>query len=1219
MPHVIDIIKREIISQYNESITFVDFLEALASEGEAFSLAVENVNKFRTLAFSERKNLDVLGLLVGQGREVVDTNIQVFFGFDPDPLALSFTDLNDLSLGGRYRSASELEITTRRLSDVEYRSVISAAIKRNISNCTPNEIIQAVMFVLGLLGPVPKVELIDGNTYYLIYIGRILNIEEKAFLSTLNLLPKPAGVRVGYVEYDPIAGYFGFIEDGQAKGFGSIKDQLLIGVSDLINPGILITQTFRLIIIDDEPTGYWTFSETPGSPVSVNEMSGPDASNSPISQFLLGQVALKIGDITTSIKHILPSGKSEISLPPNNPLNNLIELSIEVVFMIDSSETASRRTLISHQFSAIPADNNYWLYIENDNQIGITISNLSSALSQPIAVDTPHYLVFTRHQSGAVFIYVDNVLILNAGVYPIINSLGNIFVGNDFGTRTTPSLLFISDVAIYNSVLTLGTINDHYNAFFGDLLRLIRDYETVTVARSNVLSEENGIGLDSVAVVNMPIISDYQGAIIADSPISYWRVGEINGTIAIDEMNLQDGNYVGSPALGSVGLVLNDPDTSVGLSDNRYVIILTNQQYSFTDGINDKPFSFELLIRLTSLTDDVALISKTGTNFFNENEYLFNVNIDGSLSMRLYDQIGSVQHNWTTLPGTIVVGLVYHVIATYTGSTGSGLIYVNSIPKPLVIGGTGYSFMKPNTMDVTLGIGFITDGSFPVGYFNGLMDEVAIYNYVLTPTQVQDHFNLSLAQQSQTYQSLILSDNPITYLRLGEFLGSDAIDEMAFNNFLYRNTPTLGVPGLVLNDPDTAVRLFSIGSQHLIHVNQVPEYSFTDGVTDLPFSIEALINLTSMLKANVIASKTNIPAQLHNEYQFRIEANGLLSVYLYTGNTFTHHRWETAPGIITPNQTYHVVATYNGAINTGQIYINGIDIPVSYINNGVYTRMMQTVSSLKIGIVFPNDTTFEDLFNGVIDEFAIYNYQLTAAQIANHYNAANFVPPPTNKTEAILRSNPVSYYRLDESTGTTGADQLGGPSVYHSIQVAVGAPAITPNDPSLSAGYESNTWLQKSVITPIATDAINISGDISIEFLFVMNSNDPFQDRTLLTRISSAGSFSIDYYFYISGNTLFVQLPDTASLVSSPNDLIPDQAYHIAVTINATTMALYRNGVLLNSTVLFGPRVPTIDPIYFGNDEQNLPLLGRLSDVAFYDRILSNSEIIEHANFGLGG
>jgi hypothetical protein len=55
----------------------------------------------------------------------------------------------------------------------------------------------------------------------------------------------------------------------------------------------------------------------------------------------------------------------------------------------------------------------------------------------------------------------------------------------------------------------------------------------------------------------------YGAEVLGDSPVSYWRLDETSGTIALDEMSANPGSYQGTPSLGEDGADLS-PSTSVG-------------------------------------------------------------------------------------------------------------------------------------------------------------------------------------------------------------------------------------------------------------------------------------------------------------------------------------------------------------------------------------------------------------------------------------------------------------------------------------------------------------------------------------------------------------------------------------------------------------------------------------------------------------------------------
>lgn len=226
-------IPSNLISQYQESTTFIAFLQALASEADVLGNNSNEVILRRTLQVAQGVQLDVIGLLVGASRQVAEAIIIEFFGYDPDPTALSFSDLENPNLGGRYRSTDEDTQSTRLLGDTDYRLYISGAILRNKTRCTGDEVLEATKNLFALIdGIEPIVKVIDGDMYFSVNVGRDLSPNDKLLVQSLNLLIKPIGVRAFYVSYLPAytglpnaaEGYFGFKEDPNARGYGSVKD-----------------------------------------------------------------------------------------------------------------------------------------------------------------------------------------------------------------------------------------------------------------------------------------------------------------------------------------------------------------------------------------------------------------------------------------------------------------------------------------------------------------------------------------------------------------------------------------------------------------------------------------------------------------------------------------------------------------------------------------------------------------------------------------------------------------------------------------------------------------------------------------------------------------------------------------------------------------------------------------------------------------------------------
>ena len=145
--------------------------------------------------------LDVIGDIVGQPREVVNISSTGYFGFEQDAGAKSFGSLENAS-GGLYFSLGDPASGNIQLSDSLYRLFIKAKIRNNNTGGNPEDIIAATKEIF----QTDEVELLE-NDYAGIYLfpGRPWNDPDETVFPGLDetviadrLLPVPAGVEVNY-------------------------------------------------------------------------------------------------------------------------------------------------------------------------------------------------------------------------------------------------------------------------------------------------------------------------------------------------------------------------------------------------------------------------------------------------------------------------------------------------------------------------------------------------------------------------------------------------------------------------------------------------------------------------------------------------------------------------------------------------------------------------------------------------------------------------------------------------------------------------------------------------------------------------------------------------------------------------------------------------------------------------------------------------------------
>jgi concanavalin A-like lectin/glucanase superfamily protein len=218
--------------------------------------------------------------------------------------------------------------------------------------------------------------------------------------------------------------------------------------------------------------------------------------------------------------------------------------------------------------------------------------------------------------------------------------------------------------------------------------------------------------------------SGYSAAVLADTPLVYWRLGEASGTTMNDASgNSRHGTYQGSPTLAQASLISTDADTSVAFASGSRGEFAVPGSWA-----NTAQFSAEAWVYLTTFSgnhktivqhDDVGSNIAWRMSFLNDGRMLCYAHIAGSLRTAVS----------TT---TFSLNTKYHVVATYDGTT--LLLFVNKVQRATVsISGSIRSVTAP------IEIGCLSNGTGEP--FTGRIDEVAIYDHALTTTRIDAHYD----------------------------------------------------------------------------------------------------------------------------------------------------------------------------------------------------------------------------------------------------------------------------------------------------------------------------------------------------------------------------------------------------------------------------------------------------------------------------------------------
>ena len=212
--------------------------------------------------------------------------------------------------------------------------------------------------------------------------------------------------------------------------------------------------------------------------------------------------------------------------------------------------------------------------------------------------------------------------------------------------------------------------------------------------------------------------ANYRGGILADAPVAYWRLGEASGTAASDETAAHPGTYVAGPTLGIAGAIAADTNTAVTFNGStQYVTVPDDNAFDFGD-----TFSLEAWVKWDGTAGTNSFIGKGSGNF--------DIKVLTSGAIKVSKGVTSDIVTSTT---ALTPNAWAHVIYTKSGTTSK--LYINGVDRTGVVTD---ATMVNNAVAILIGAFRLIPS--PDQTFHGTIDEVAIYNYALTSTQVAAHY-----------------------------------------------------------------------------------------------------------------------------------------------------------------------------------------------------------------------------------------------------------------------------------------------------------------------------------------------------------------------------------------------------------------------------------------------------------------------------------------------
>jgi len=233
---------------------------------------------------------------------------------------------------------------------------------------------------------------------------------------------------------------------------------------------------------------------------------------------------------------------------------------------------------------------------------------------------------------------------------------------------------------------------------------------------------------------NLPPPNLYAAKVLADGPTAYWRLSESSGSVFTDVAGGHNGTMnatrIERGIAGPRGLA---PDNATRFKATTDGI---SASVPYTPNLNSAgPFSVECWVKPDLAANTGKAVLSTQNRNAGRSGYVIYQGTGGNF----WDVQLGAGGSFVALNGStpIVAGRWDHIVLTWDGAEpGVATLYVNGFKQRSV------EFVLPfrNNEAQSLEMGSRFGGALP---YAGAVDEVAYYNYALSPEQVENHFSIT--------------------------------------------------------------------------------------------------------------------------------------------------------------------------------------------------------------------------------------------------------------------------------------------------------------------------------------------------------------------------------------------------------------------------------------------------------------------------------------------
>ncbi|HEV2454288.1 MAG TPA: LamG-like jellyroll fold domain-containing protein, partial [Verrucomicrobiae bacterium] len=538
-----------------------------------------------------------------------------------------------------------------------------------------------------------------------------------------------------------------------------------------------------------------------------------------------------------------------------------------------------------------------------------------------------------------------------------------------------------------------------------------------------------------------------------------------------------------------------------------------------------------------------------------------------SFSMTVYNGNGAGSTEPKTLPN-YPPGQWYHVVTTFDGSNVT--FYIDGVQATLA--NSSAATMAPNTWDpITIGCGR-GYGNF----FQGSIDELAIYTNLLQATDILKHYQDGTNSAANNYEADVLADNPILYYRMDApagvvpplntwpvltNYGAIAVNGVYTPTALPGGAPGPSEQGGNIGGLDATNALASDGDSVFADAGNNPVFH-PSGKT--PFTVAAWMK--SWPGDDGGRNWQGIVANGDSSWRLNMDAGNSRANFNAQTNDIGNITTNGANIALNDGQWHYVVGTCDGS--NVDVYVDGILSSTNFHPNAVDNVQNIDVflgaypQNNNTGWYSNTETAVANEVNRVLDgsicEAAFWKgVALTPAQISTIYSACQ-IPP-------VIERQPVSA-NVNQGVGFTNVTLFSGsaPVTYQWYQngvprfgqtnASLQLPSVQPTDIATNNGWyviANNAY--GSATSAVVTLTVNSVPMITQN---IVNTNSTvFAGSLLEFAIAADGAIPLHYQWYSNNVSIAGQISPAAMIAAQPVNATNN--YYCIVTNFAGSVTSY--------------------------------------------------------------